>query len=170
MPDPNAEPLRLSVDARLPSPPLLTCNEPLPLRILVQKLTESSQDVILQTIQIELIGYTHVRAHDLIRKESGSWILLSQSSVNMRLGKGDDPVGKEWTVDPSLWKRIPLPNTVAPSFETCNISRTYELEIRVGLAHGSNNVANVRVQTCLTPTTVDTVTFPEYFSLMVDSC
>ena len=94
-------------------------------------------------LQIELIGYTHVRAQDLVRKESGSWILLSQSSVNMPLGKSNEPVGKEWTVDSSMWDRIPLPNSVAPSFDTCNISRTYELEVRVGLVHGSKSRVNV---------------------------
>lgn len=145
MSDPNAEPLRLSVDARLPSPPLLTCNEPIPLRVLVQKLTDSSEDVTLQTIQIELIGYTHIRAHGLVRKESGSWVILSRSSLNMLIGRGEDPLGKEWTIDPSLWKGIPLPNTVAPSFETCNISRNYEVEIRVGLQHGSKRMVNVCV-------------------------
>ena len=45
-------------------------------------------------------------------------------------------LNKEWEVPDHLWSHIPLPNTVAPSFDTCNISRTYELEVRVGLAHG----------------------------------
>lgn len=63
----------------------------------------------------------------------------------MLIGRGDDPVGKEWTIDPTLWKRTPLPNTVAPSFETCNISRNYEVEIRVGLQRGSKNSVHVCV-------------------------
>ncbi|KAL2222309.1 hypothetical protein M432DRAFT_218375 [Thermoascus aurantiacus ATCC 26904] len=135
--DTGGEPPRISVDARLPHPPILTCNEPLPLRILVKKLTPSSETIFLQSLQIELIAYTHIRAHDLTRKESGSWVILSHSNMNMILGRGDDPEGTEWKIDATMWNRIPLPNTVAPSFETCNIARTYELEIRVGLAHGS---------------------------------
>ncbi|EDN05267.1 predicted protein, partial [Histoplasma mississippiense (nom. inval.)] len=39
-----------------------------------------------------------------------------------------------------MWDRIPLPTSVAPSFDTCNISRTYDLDIRVGLTHGSSGV------------------------------
>lgn len=61
----------------------------------------------------------------------------------MILGRGDDPEGTEWKIDATMWNRIPLPNTVAPSFETCNIARTYELEIRVGLAHGSPGAIKV---------------------------
>lgn len=64
--------------------------------------------------------------------------------MNIPIGRADDPVGKEWKIDPTMWNRIPLPNTVAPSFETCNIARTYELEIRVGLAHGTPGAIKVR--------------------------
>lgn len=133
----------LSVDTRLPNPPILTCNEPIPLRILVKKMSETSQSIFLQMVQIELISYTHIRAHDLERTEAGSWVLLSTSNMAIPLGKGTDPVGTEWTVPSGLWDRIPLPNTVAPSFETCNVSRSYQLEVRVGFTHGSNGIMMV---------------------------
>lgn len=106
------------------------------MRILVQKLSKSTETVFLSMLQIELIGYTHVRAHDLTRSESRSWVIMSQSNMNIPLGEPSDPVGKEWNVPSRYWENIPLPNTVAPSFDTCNISRNYELEIRVGLSHG----------------------------------
>ncbi|EER25763.1 hypothetical protein CPC735_042070 [Coccidioides posadasii C735 delta SOWgp] len=125
---------KISVDARLPSPAIITCNEPLPLRILIKKLTEFSETLYLQLFQLELIGYTNIRAHDLVRKESSSWVIVSRSNMNIPLGSSDDPVGKEWKVDPRMWNQIPLPNSVAPSFDTCNISRTYELEVRVGIS------------------------------------
>lgn len=32
-----------------------------------------------------------------------------------------------------------MPDTVPPSFDTCNISRTYELELTVGLTHGGDS-------------------------------
>jgi hypothetical protein len=130
------DPPSFQVDARLPNPTIITCNERLPLRILVQKLSESTVTVFLSMLQIELIGYTHVRAHDLTRSESRSWVIMSQSNMNIPLGEPTDPVGKEWKVPSRYWENIPLPNTVAPSFETCNLSRTYELEVRVGLSHG----------------------------------
>ncbi|PGG98487.1 hypothetical protein AJ79_08859 [Helicocarpus griseus UAMH5409] len=135
--DLDDEPPRFSVDARLPSPAIITCNEPLPLRILIKKLNESSDALFLQMLQVELIAYTHIRAHDLTRSESGSWVIVSQSNMNIPLGDGSAPAGKEWALDSSLWDRVPLPSSVAPSFDTCNVSRTYDLDVRVGLTHGS---------------------------------
>lgn len=148
--DVGGEPLRVSADARLPNPSILTCNEPIPLRLLVRKVSESFETIFLQMLQIELISYTHVLAHDLRRTEGGSWVLLSRSNMSIPLGRGGDPAGTEWTLDPSMWNRIPLPSSVAPSFETCNISRNYELEVRIGLSHGS--IGDMKV--CLGPVTV----------------
>ena len=130
------EPPRYSVDVRLPSPPILTCNEHVPLRILITKQNDNFEMVSVQVLQIELIGYTHIRAHDLNRTESGSWVILSRSNMSLPLGNGSEPVGHEWKLDASMWNNLPLPDSVAPSFETCNLSRNYELEVRVGLSHG----------------------------------
>ena len=134
----------LSVDTRLPNPPILTCNEPIPLRILVKKTNDTTQSIYMQMLQIELISYTHIRAHNLQRTQVGSWVIFSGSNMSMLLGRGSDPVGTEWTIPSPLWDNIPLPNTVAPSFEICNISRTYELEVRVGFVHGSGGTMKVK--------------------------
>ncbi|KZF24247.1 hypothetical protein L228DRAFT_92352 [Xylona heveae TC161] len=128
---------RVSVDVRLPNPPILTCNEPLPIRVIVQKQNESPEVIFLQMLQIELIGYTDIRAHDLRRTEVGSWVIRSVSNLAKPLGSPTDPAGKDIVVDSSLWDRLPLPNTVAPSFQTCNIARHYELEVRLGLSYGT---------------------------------
>lgn len=130
------EPPAFQVDARLPSPAIITCNEPLPLRILVEKLNDSSASVFLSMFQIELFGYTRIRAHDLERVESSSWLLTSQANMNMPLGNPVDKARREWKLPSRLWEDLPIPNTVCPSFETCNIARSYEVEVRVGLAHG----------------------------------
>ena len=88
-------------------------------------------------LQIELIGYTKVRAHEVQRTESNSWIIASMSNMNIPLGSPTDPVGTETPINPEYWSDKPLPNTIAPTFTTCNISRFYELEVRVGLGYGS---------------------------------
>jgi len=130
-------PPRFTVDARLPNPAILTCNQDIPLRILVKNLSERTKNVYLQMLQIELIGYTKVRAHEVHRTESNSWIVNSMSNMAIPLGAPTDPVGTEVAINPEYWSDKPLPNTVAPSFETCNISRSYELEVRVGLGYGN---------------------------------
>ncbi|PCG94557.1 Immunoglobulin E-set [Penicillium occitanis (nom. inval.)] len=132
----TADPVRVSVDARLPNPPILTCNEPIPLRIIVTKKSHTPEPMFLQLLQIELISYTNIRAHELVRTEPLSTLILSRSNMNVLIGQASDPMGQEWKIDASLWNRLPLPPNVAPSFETCNISRYYELEVRVGLSHG----------------------------------
>ncbi|OCK77532.1 hypothetical protein K432DRAFT_304003 [Lepidopterella palustris CBS 459.81] len=130
-------PPRFVVDARLPNPAILTCNKDIPLRVLVKNMSERSKQVYLQMLQIELIGYTKVRAHEIQRMESNSWIIISLSNMNIPLGAPTDPVGTEVSVNQEYWSGRTLPNSVAPTFETCNISRFYELEVRVGLGYGS---------------------------------
>lgn len=94
-------------------------------------------------LQIELIAYTKILAHDLTRTETGSCVVMSRSNMAIPLGNAADAVGAEWKIDPGLWNRLPLPPSVAPSFETCNIERTYELEMRVGLTHGTGRIIKV---------------------------
>lgn len=147
-PTPSGPPT-LGIDIRLPNPPIITCNEPLPLRILIRKLAASSEPVYLQMLQIELIAFTKIRAHDLRATEYGSWVILSLSNMRARLGNPTDKVGTELVLDNKYWKDLPLPNTVAPSFETCNISRSYELEVRIGLTCGP--LSNARPEFIVLP-------------------
>ena len=128
---------RVTVDARLPNPAVLTCNQDLPMRLLVKNNSERTKNLYLQMLQIELIGYTKVRAHDVTRTESNSWIVASMSNMAIPIGAPTDPVGTEVSINPEYWSGKPIPNTVAPTFQACNISRVYELEIRVGLGYGS---------------------------------
>ena len=135
---PTVPPPNISIEGRLPDPPIVTCNEALPLRILVTKKNETPATIYLETLSIVLIGYTTIRAHDLRRQEAGSWVIMSLANIhrpmnNMLSGEGS----KVLEADPSFWNMLPLPNTVCPSFETCNISRHYELEIQIGLRWGS---------------------------------
>ncbi len=134
----------MEVDARLPHPAIITCNEALPLRILVHRLSRGSQKIFLETIHIELIAYTNVRAHELLRTECGTWVLVSLSNMREPLGTGTELPGTPLVIDNAYWRDRPLPNTVAPSFETCNISRRYALEIKVGLMSRSSASGVVR--------------------------
>ncbi|KAL2830091.1 hypothetical protein BJY01DRAFT_227553 [Aspergillus pseudoustus] len=147
--DSAASGLRVSADLRLPNPSILTCNEPVPMRVLVRKLSESYETVFLQMLQIELICYTRIQAHDLQRTESTTWLTFSRSNMGIPLGRGGDPAGTEWLLDESMWNRLPLPPSVSPSFQTCNISRNYELEVRIGLAHGT--VSSLKPQLIIIP-------------------
>ena len=141
---PEVPPPNISIDGRLPDPAIITCNESLPLRILVTKKNESPATIYLRTLSITLIGFTLIRAHELQRREAQSWVILSQAHIDKALTStvGGDG-SKILEVDTTLWKQCPLPSIVPPSFTTCNISRRYELEIKAGLAWGSSRNINV---------------------------
>lgn len=131
------EPPRFRVDARLPNPAIVTCNDSLPLRVLVKQLSERPSNLYLQMLHVELIGYTKIRAQDAFRTESNSWMVVTMSNMAIPLGSLSDPVGTETAINNEYWSNRPLPNSVPPSFDTCNITRHYELEVRVGLGYGN---------------------------------
>jgi hypothetical protein len=139
-PIPNASggvPPRVSIDARLPNPAVLTSNQEIPLRLLLKNVSERNKNVYLQMLQIELIGYTKVRAHEVTRQESTSWIICSFSNMAIPVGSPADPVDTEIPINPEYWSGKCIPNTVPPTFAICNLSRHYELEVRVGIGYGS---------------------------------
>jgi hypothetical protein len=57
--------------------------------------------------------------------------------VAIPIGSPSDPLNTEVPINPEYWSGKPIPNTVSPTFTACNLLRTYELEIRVGLGYGS---------------------------------
>ncbi|KAL8649983.1 MAG: hypothetical protein Q9210_004084 [Variospora velana] len=125
-------PPNVCIDGRLPDPPIITCNQPLPLKVMITKLNESSAALYLQLLQIELVAKTRLRAHHLLIDNLTSTVIISKSNMQTRLLESN----KLMQIDQGHWSTIHLPNNVAPSFETCNISRSYELRIKVGLQHG----------------------------------
>ena len=132
----SGNPPKGEVDARLPSPAILTCNEPIPLRLIMRKTVQSPENVYLMSLQVHLIGSTEVRAQDVLRTETSTWVLISLDGLAMQVGSPSDELRTETVIDSSLWDTIPLPNTVAPSFQTCNLTRRYEIEVKVGLGYG----------------------------------
>lgn len=130
-------PPRGEVEARLPSPAIVTCNEPIPLRIIVRNLNESPEQLFLMSLQFNLIGSTEIRAIDVARTETITWAMMTLQSLAIPIGSPGDKLRTETILDKKLWDGVPLPNTVAPSFHTCNLSRRYELEVRVVLGYGS---------------------------------
>ncbi|KAI5855569.1 hypothetical protein GGS23DRAFT_589617 [Durotheca rogersii] len=126
----------VEMSARIPFPSILTCNGPLPLRLIARKLVPTREVVYLTSLEISLIGYTQVRVHDLQHTERTTWVLLSAplNTFTIALGSPDDPVDTEFEVPSNLWRDRRLPNTVAPSFRTCNLARRYEIEVLLTLS------------------------------------
>lgn len=160
-PDKTEPPARFSADIRLPNPAILTCNKSLPLKVLIKKLGTSTEQLYLQSLQVELIGYTHVRAQWLDRTESSSWVVFSQSSMGVPIGSPADGEGTEHFLPEHYWADKPLPNTVSPSFQTCNISRRYELQVMVGLGYATPQSGQVSmIPSRLHSPSQDSILFP----------
>lgn len=131
------QPPSVEISARLPHPAILTCNKPIPLRLLAKKLVETSAECYLVSLQIDLVGSTIVRCQDLVNTETTRWVVASRHGLAIPLQKGPgDAVGTETEVNNVLWNNSPLPNTVMPSFITCNLKRTYSLELKLGVSWG----------------------------------
>jgi hypothetical protein len=116
-----AQPPSVEMSARLPHPAILTCNKPIPLRLIAKKLVPSQAEVYLIAMQIDLVGRTTVRCHSLVNTELSRWVIMARQGLSVLVSKPDDPVGCECVVPDSLWSSLPLPNTVMPSFVTCNL-------------------------------------------------
>ncbi|PTB78012.1 hypothetical protein M440DRAFT_1399188 [Trichoderma longibrachiatum ATCC 18648] len=129
-------PPSIEISARLPHPSILTCNQPVPLRLLAKKLVDSSEQLHLISFQMDLIGVTEIRSHGLFHHKVNRWVVASYTDINIPLCAPGDEVGKEMVIPDDLWRNRPLPNTVAPSFNTCNLSRKYEIELKLGVSRG----------------------------------
>ena len=144
---PDEKPLVLpfiSVDARLPSPAIITCNQSLPLRIFVRRLNDNADPLFLESLHIQLVSQTKIRAQEVRHMEPNSWVILSFANrpIPLRTFRGKPNFeGEELAVDEELWHNHPLPNTIAPSFEACNITRTYSLELKIGIGYGAAGAA-----------------------------
>lgn len=142
----SAEAPQISVDARLPEPAILTCNKDIPLRLIVKRLNQCDAVLHLQSLEISLIGDTKIRAHDVYRTETNSWVIISRSNMGIPLGTISDPVDTEVVIDDRLWRGQVLPKSIAPSFMTCNIARSYKLDVRVGLSYSATTQESAKVR------------------------
>jgi len=124
------------IEARLPSGAILTCDEPLPLRIIVRKTGESFSSVFLMSLQAHLIGSTELKASGEVAMEVSTWVLMDLNELSMPIVTAKDELRSEIEVDSQLWDTRPLPKTVTPSFHVCNVTRRYSLGLRVGLGYG----------------------------------
>jgi hypothetical protein len=74
------------MDARLPSNLILTCNEPIPLRLIMRKSTDSPEILFMMSLHVQLLGTTEVRAQDIVRKELSTWVLINLEGLNLPIG------------------------------------------------------------------------------------
>jgi len=137
------EPPVFSIDARLPNPAILTCNEDIPLRLVIKRLNHSPEPLFMRSLKITLIGYTRIIAQEIFRDETNIWMIANHMALHIPIEASKAALaGEEIVIDDSSWRQRALPTSVAPTFDICNISRKYELLVEVGIGYG-NSAANV---------------------------
>lgn len=136
----------IAVDIRLPEPAILTCAKPVPARLVVTSLNGKINALTLTSLQLEVVAITKIRAQDVGRVERSSTVLFSRSGMAVPLQFGHSAgreaivpnggeIETEAEVDSRYWSDTPLPNAIPPSFETCNITRSYEIFARLGIRY-----------------------------------
>lgn len=80
-----------------------------------------------------LIETTQIRAESSYESSDRFWII--QTTANMKQPIFPELVHSGFTscLSTELWAHHRLPSSLAPNFEICNIKKTYQLEVRLGL-------------------------------------
>lgn len=133
-------PARILVTASFPEDYVLRCRSDISMRLMVKKLDSFAADLYLQSFQALLVGYTDIRSGRVSHSEISFWMIQSLSNLGLRLFSDDDDGGASRDIDSHLWEGRPLPDSVVPSFESCNVDRRYELEIMMGFQCESTKV------------------------------
>ncbi|KAL2833342.1 hypothetical protein BDW59DRAFT_156843 [Aspergillus cavernicola] len=128
------------INARLSNGPFLQLGHPIPLEV---EITNSTSDITeypisLHDFQSMLLETTTVQARGETTPPHTRSVLV-QTMSNLRnqtpiLSSNGDRTSL--VLDATLWSRHCVPLYLTPSFETCNVSRSYKLEIRLGIGFG----------------------------------
>lgn len=95
----------------------------------------------LRELELELIASTVARAHQEVRTDSMALKFFERSNLNLALNlemaQRIDNRGRvywEISLPESLLEGAQMPDSVCPSFVTCNIKRSYNLKVEAGFS------------------------------------
>jgi hypothetical protein len=126
---------RFSIEFRLPNPPILTCGGPIPIRLLLKTITKHAKPLYLQSMTLELVGFTKSRAQEVEKVTHSNWVLVSRNNLGRVLGSESDAAESEQEIAQDLLRHLTVPDNACSEFVTCNIARWYELHLRLGLSY-----------------------------------
>ncbi|KAE8156815.1 hypothetical protein BDV40DRAFT_305707 [Aspergillus tamarii] len=129
-------PLAYQVDVELLNGQCLLLGYPIPLKIKLTKVGDRDCFVWLNDFQTMLVGSTETHASGLVEKDTQFQVIQTMSNIHHVVCHDGTSNGAELSIGDHLWNKHRLPIALTPSFETCNISQTYKLEVRLGLQSG----------------------------------
>ncbi|KAJ5995210.1 hypothetical protein N7481_002187 [Penicillium waksmanii] len=115
----------------------LALGQRVPIKVHVTQADPTSQDVlILNDYQVMLIEKTVTRVGAQSQVQQLFRTLRTLSNLNLGICLAEMPVNNAMTLSDDSWGPLSLPTDITPTFETCNINRTYKLEVRLGFKGG----------------------------------
>jgi len=124
------------IEMELLNGPYLLIGQHIPLRVNITKLRGHDCEVWLNEFQTMLIETTQTKAQSFTNTYCRSWTVQTVANMKRKLCGEDVPVWTTIDLPKAIWMANVLSLAITPSFEVCNIKRTYELEIRLGLQVG----------------------------------
>lgn len=116
----------------------------LPIRLFVIQTsdphTKTMPTLYLDSLTFKLYATTDTRSQTYVKRHTHSVTLLTQADMMVALPPVEfdaatlPTLGQVWEVElpRALWQNVRIPDTVAPSFRMCNITRNYSFEVVAG--------------------------------------
>jgi hypothetical protein len=123
----------------------LTHGRTIAMRLNVTQLNSTSHDLHLQSFQMLLFGYTDIKIGTSIRTEMSCFTVVSRSNLDLRICGANSDIGIDYEVDAHLWAGKELPSDVVPSFDSCGLSRRYEVEVLMGFQCRGERVSTIYI-------------------------
>ncbi|KAK9492187.1 hypothetical protein V1508DRAFT_419545 [Lipomyces doorenjongii] len=126
------------VEARMPDPPIVVPTEQIPLRLFIRSDEQCTTPIYLHSLQINLVSHTLVAAQEHNKDVAFALTVVNLQNMKLPMGTMTNPAPNvyEAEFDRNKWPSAFLPNSVPPTFKTCNISRGYSMEIFMVISHG----------------------------------
>ncbi|RHZ43069.1 uncharacterized protein CDV56_100491 [Aspergillus thermomutatus] len=140
-------PLFYEIEAEILNGPFLLLGHPIALRVKTMNMNDCNNAIYLHNFQSMLIETTEVRARGSMQSLTRSWVIQTAANLRQPLVPEYSPTVRSLLIlNGSLWSRHRVPLHLTPTFETCNLSRSYKLEIRLGIGFCRNNTRILEFQ------------------------
>ncbi|KAK9468557.1 hypothetical protein V1512DRAFT_259773 [Lipomyces arxii] len=133
------------LEARVPDPPIMTPAEPLPLHLFVSSASPLTVPLFLHALRVNLVARTLIAAQEHNRETAYGLTIHNSENLKLQMGQIVNPKPGTFEAEFDLRKcgQIVLPNTIPPSFKTCNVARKYSLEIFAKVSHSRHGEADI---------------------------
>lgn len=151
IPEPSTLPLVL--DMRFPN--YFNPTQPLPIRLFIISMASpqtlpTSSVLYLDELTFKLYATTDTRAQMYSKQHTHSVTLLNKTKMGIQLPISEfsrtsvPNLPDVWEVElpPTLWENVFIPDSVPPTFQTCNITRSYSFEVIAALSMVPGAVPN----------------------------